>query len=418
MKVNHKTFSGGYRFDNFEGQPSKHIKAFTSKSDVAGLAIKSDKGVTAADVLNALGLTTFRGPDSALVPTDGLIDPNMVKDIVVSAVEVEPYDFPNDVLLREEYKTRFIDGLKSIRESYGKAKITIVFGDEQTELVHMLAPESDNLNWLDIGTITSKYPANLKELLIPTIFDKKYPVGYAPAHLGMLFISVADVLQVTKVVTENQDADSVTIALSGTGWKENIVLEVPVGTQVKAITDQYLTNKEARLIKNSVITGDVLTDDSIVTFDIRVMIAIPEDRRRQTLFFLRAGSKVDSFSNTFLSKLMPKAEKTAETNLHGERRACVSCTYCQNVCPVGLMPHLLHKHVDKEIYNKRLADYKIFDCIECGLCDYVCPSKLEVSSDIKKGKKALEKEEISHNDYVIPQCEMILESVKEVAADE
>lgn len=417
MKVNHKTFSGGYRFDHFEGQPSKHITAFASKSDVAGSAIKSDKGVTATDVLNALGLTTFKGPETALVPTDGLIDPTMVKDIVVSTVEVEPYDFPNDVLLKEEHKTRFIDGLKSIRDSYHQASIHIVLDEDQTDLVHMLLPISDNFNWLDISTITAKYPANLKELLIPTVLDKKYPVGYAPAHLGILFLTVDQVLQVTKVVTENKDADTVAVALAGPGWQENLVLEVPLGTPLKAITDAYLTNTEVRLIKNSVITGDVLNETDLVTYDTRLLIALPEDRRRQTLFFLRAGTKADSFSNAFISRLMPKAIKTADTNLHGERRACVSCTYCQNVCPVGLMPQLLHKHVDKKIINKRLAEYKIFDCVECGLCDYVCPSKIEVSSDIKRGKEMLEKNEISHNEYVIPQCDMILQP-KEVADNE
>lgn len=417
MKVNHKTFSGGYKFETFEGQPSKQIRVFNPKSDVADLAIKLGNGVSAADVLNALGLTTFNGPASALVPTEGTIDPIKVTRIVVSTIEVEPYDFPNEALLREEHKTRFIDGLKSIKDSYSNAQVSIVLDESQTDLLHMMAPESDNLSWLDINTISAKYPANLKELTIPTIFDKKYPVGYAPAHIGMLFLTVSDVLHVTRVITENKDADIVTIALSGTGWKENVLLEVPVGTLIKDITDTYLEDEEVRLIKNSVLTGDVLTTEDLVTYDLTVLVALPEDRRRQTLFFFRAGLKADSFSNAFLSRLMPKADKTAETNLHGERRACVSCTYCQNVCPVGLIPHLLHKHADKKIINKRLAELKIFDCVECGLCDYVCPSKIEVSTDIKRGKELLEKEEISHNTYVIPQCDMILEP-KEVAVDE
>ena len=417
MKVNHKTFSGGYKFDTFEGQPSKHVIKFSPKSDVADLAIKSGDHVSAADVLNALDLTNFNGPESALVATEGTIDPSKVTRIVISTVEVEPYDFPNDALLREENKTRFIDGIKSIKASYTNAQISLVFDESQKDLVRMMASESDNLSWMESYTISAKYPANLKELTLPTIFDVKYPVGYAPAHLGMLFLTVSDVLHVTRVVTENKDADYVTIALSGTGWKENVLLEVPVGTIIKDLVKDYLTDDEVRLIKNSVITGDVLTTEDVITYDTRVIIALPEDRRRQTLFFLRAGLKADSFSNAFLSRLMPKADKTAETNLHGERRACVSCTYCENVCPVGLMPHLLHKHVDKEIINKRLAEYKIFDCIECGLCDYVCPSKIEISSDIKRGKELLEKEEISHNAYVIPQCDMILEP-KEVAENE
>lgn len=417
MEVMHKTFSGGYKFENFEGQPSKEIKVYTPVSDVADLAIESEAETTGETVLNALGLTKFDGPDSALVPTEGVIDPSLVKNIIVSTVEVEPYDLANGTILSGDNKSKFVNGLKSIHESYGKAKFTVILGEDQSELIQFMTNELSSLSWVTIATITAKYPANLKELSIPTVLDKKYPVGYAPAHLGMLFLSVSNVLAVNTVVKDKQSYKSTYVALSGPGWKENIVIDVPLGTKISEIKDKYLKDDEIRLVKNSVLNKEALNDDAIIEYDTTVIIALPEDRRRQTLFFLRAGKNADSFGNSFLSRLLPKAEKTADTNLHGERRACVSCTYCQKVCPVGLIPHILHKHVDKEIINKHLADLRIFDCVECGLCDYVCPSKIEVSSDIKKGKKMLEANDISHNKYIIPECDMILEP-KEVAADE
>lgn len=416
MEVMHKTFSGGYKFENFEGQPSKDIRIFKPLSDVAGLAIEPGKA-TGETVLNALGLTAFKGPDSALVPTEGMIKSSLVKNIIVSSVEVEPYDLPNEAILNGENKLKFVDGLKSIHESYNNAKVTIILGDDQTELIQLMTTELSSLSWVAIATITAKYPANLKELSIPTVLGTKYPIGYDPAHLGMLFLSISNVLAVAKVVNDKETLNSTLVALSGPGWKENIILDVPVGTLVSEIKDKYLKDDEIRLVKNSILREEAYEDGESVDYDTRVIIALPEDRRRQTLFFLRAGKDADSFSNTFLSKLLPKADKKATTSLQGERRTCISCTYCQKVCPVGLIPHLLHKHVDKDIVNERLAEYKIFDCIECGLCDYVCPSKIEVSSDIKKGKKILEEKEISHNKYVIPECDMILEP-KGVATDE
>ena len=33
--------------------------------------------------------------------------------------------------------------------------------------------------------------------------------------------------------------------------------------------------------------------------------------------------------------------------------------------------------------------FKIFNCIECNLCSYVCPSKIPVSEYIKQGKEKL-----------------------------
>lgn len=418
MKVNHKTFSGGYKFSSFEGQPSGTVSPFTYEGNVADWTIKAGNGVKASDVLEALGRTGFEGPQTALVPTEGTIAPALVKDIIINAVEVEPYDLPATMLVNEGNINRFTEGLKAIRESYREAKVTLVIGENQETLGKRLFPLAENLSWLEKATITAKYPANFKEVQSQAVLNKKYPVGYAPAHIGLVFLSVQDVLTVATVVSEHKDAATKYVALSGTGWKENKVIEVALGTPIKAITDAYLDDGEARLIKNSVIMGDILTEASVITYDLDTLVAIPEDRRRQTLFFFRAGAKVDSFSNAFLGKLLPKVEKTAETNLHGERRTCIACGYCENVCPAGLVPHLLHKHVNRDIINERLAEYKLFDCIECGLCDYVCPSKIDLSTDIIKGKEALEKAEISHNTYLIPQCDMLLEpTVEKVVTD-
>lgn len=417
MDVNHKTFAGGYKFGVFEGQPTNKITKFVPVNDVANLAIVPTGGKTAANVLNALGKTAFDGPESALVPIEGNIEPSKVKDIIINLVEVEPYNLSQLTLLGGDNALKFKDGIKNLSTSYNKAKITLVIGESQTELKQLVTQTISNLQGVSIVTITSKYPANLKEISIPTVIGKKFPVGYSAAQIGVLFLTVIDVLCVSKYVQDNKPLGSTYVALAGPGWSENLILEVPIGTPLSEIKTAYLAEGEVRLIKNSVLTEKVFEEDATIGFDTSIIIALPEDRKRQTLFFLRSGKNADSFSRSFLSSLLPKADKVSNTSLNGERRACVSCTFCQEVCPVGLIPHLLHKHVDKKIINKRLADYRIFDCVECGLCDYVCPSKIEVSSDIKRGKVMLEANAISHNQYVIPNCDMVNE-VKEEAKNE
>ena len=118
MKVNHKTFTGGYKFDNFEGQPSKGLTLFKPVSDVTGTVIEPGRGVTAANVLDALSLTDFTGPNSVQESTNDKIAPKMVKDIVVNAVEVEPYTLPVENILNKETIDMFMSGLKEIHKSY------------------------------------------------------------------------------------------------------------------------------------------------------------------------------------------------------------------------------------------------------------------------------------------------------------
>ena len=85
-------------------------------------------------------------------------------------------------------------------------------------------------------------------------------------------------------------------------------------------------------------------------------------------------------------------KKKCGTNVHGELRPCISCTFCEEVCPAGIIPHLLFHYVERDMIDENLLKYKIHSCIECNLCSYVCPSKIPVAQFIKEGKAGLVKE--------------------------
>ena len=78
MNGKHKTFAGGYTFENFEGQPSKELIQFKPASNVIGTVIEPGGAVTASDVLDALNLTDLTGPGNALVKSEGKIMPHNV----------------------------------------------------------------------------------------------------------------------------------------------------------------------------------------------------------------------------------------------------------------------------------------------------------------------------------------------------
>jgi Na+-translocating ferredoxin:NAD+ oxidoreductase RnfC subunit len=41
---------------------------------------------------------------------------------------------------------------------------------------------------------------------------------------------------------------------------------------------------------------------------------------------------------------------------------------------------------------ERMEYLSISDCVECGLCTFVCPSKIELGQAIDSGKRLIEKE--------------------------
>jgi electron transport complex protein RnfC len=49
------------------------------------------------------------------------------------------------------------------------------------------------------------------------------------------------------------------------------------------------------------------------------------------------------------------------------------------------MPCLINLASEKEMWTQAKR-YRALDCIECGLCDYVCPANRRLTQSIKRAK--------------------------------
>lgn len=69
---------------------------------------------------------------------------------------------------------------------------------------------------------------------------------------------------------------------------------------------------------------------------------------------------------------------------------CLKCGKCVEVCPSKLSPVLIMKNINSKQPNlDKLKDMRPQKCIECGLCSYICPAKILVREEVKKAKKVL-----------------------------
>jgi H+/Na+-translocating ferredoxin:NAD+ oxidoreductase subunit C len=68
---------------------------------------------------------------------------------------------------------------------------------------------------------------------------------------------------------------------------------------------------------------------------------------------------------------------------------CIRCDECMYVCPVNLQPQQLHWY-SQEINEELLEDYYLSSCNECGDCDSVCPSHIPLSDQFKQAKKHIQ----------------------------
>lgn len=74
-------------------------------------------------------------------------------------------------------------------------------------------------------------------------------------------------------------------------------------------------------------------------------------------------------SNDIKSLFLIKKEEIIEQN-------CINCGLCNKICPININPKYMN-----EFNNKLSKKYKE-KCIKCGLCSYNCPSKINLTKEV------------------------------------
>jgi electron transport complex protein RnfC len=73
-----------------------------------------------------------------------------------------------------------------------------------------------------------------------------------------------------------------------------------------------------------------------------------------------------------------------------EEDPCIRCAACVRGCPVGLMPCQINLASERSLWEMA-RDLGALDCIECGICNYVCPSHRRLLQTIKRAKLEVRK---------------------------
>jgi Na+-translocating ferredoxin:NAD+ oxidoreductase RnfC subunit len=327
------------------------------------------------------------------IPTrykSSIIPPAEVSDVIVHGVGSEVYNLSLNVLLGGKRIFHLAESLGMLQRIMPRARIHLALGESYRQLGEQIAKLLSDPSSVRSYVCPSKYPQGYDEVLVPTILGKKFPYGYSAATIGVVVLNIQAALAVYDAVADGMPTVSRIMALCGPGFKSNPHVKVRVGTPLDFIVKNFRQEGlNPRFILNSPLTGPSLSDLSLpVDKTFTHIIAIPEDSKRRFMSFMAAGADMDSFSSTFPSAVSGRP-KRADTNLHGEERPCVFCNFCREACPVALEPHFLYHHVKKNMIDESLLRYGIFNCIDCNMCSYVCPSKIPLAAEIKDGKEKL-----------------------------
>ncbi len=193
-----------------------------------------------------------------------------------------------------------------------------------------------------------------------------------------------------------------TIAVAGNRVGKPCYVTCVPGTQIKDI-DFLVSKKEVEIFDQETgcryISGNVLTGKNVglegsLDFQSNMVTVISEGNYHEMFGWakpFRCGKF--SFSRSYFSWLTPKKKYKVDSNLNGGQRAFVVSDVYGKVLPMDIYPVYLLKAILAEDIDK-MEQLGIYEVIEedFALCEYVCPSKIDIQDIISKGIATMIKE--------------------------
>ncbi len=318
-----------------------------------------------------------------------------VKAVLVSAISTEPF-LPRPAVLLADRVEEFATGLRVLHQALPQAMVLVGHNTLDRKLFQRVEQLLDAPSWLRFVPLLPKYPQEDPVVLSSTVLAVR-EVPLSPARLGVVVGDAQAVLHAKEAVVDGQAVTERVVALGGQAFRPTGYVRARIGTPLRAILDGRLQEPErACVVVGGVLRGRRIVDlDEPVTRSTSAVAALPLPEQPELLGSFLPGTRAASVSGAFASALLPFARRRLVPSLQGERRPCVQCNYCEEVCPVGIIPHLLSKQVTHNLLEES-ERFGILTCIECGLCSYVCPSKIDLLADIQCGKRTLIKERESY----------------------
>jgi len=322
--------------------------------------------------------------------------PKSIDNLIITTFNSGPFSL-HERSVFEHRQRQFYKGLHILKRALPNIKVSIAmdhrdrkFKKEMIDAIRRGSPTVNVPDWISIQLLDKKYPQASEEMLVRTILNKKIPLAGLGTDIGVLILDIQDVIRVYEAVCEGKPLIEHTVALVGSACKENKFINVRVGTALEEVLKGNLKEGvEPRAIFGTTMTGIIQPDLSMpIGRSINRITVLAENKAREFLSFLKPGSNSNSYSRAFLSTYLPGGERKYDTNLNGELRPCIQCGYCDEVCPVGIIPHLLDKQIKHGLCEES-EKLGIFECIDCGLCSYVCPCKISLADNITTGKRTL-----------------------------
>lgn len=312
-----------------------------------------------SEILKVIREGGIVGLGGATFPTHVKLNPPKGKKIellIINGAECEPYLTADDRLMVERPED-IIKGALIIKRAVGAEKVMVGIEYNKPDAMRLMQEYGADFG-IEVLPLPRKYPTGAEKGLTKVATGREVPCGGLPHDVGVIVQNVATAAAISDLFYEGIPLTERVLTVAGDGIMGHANLRVKIGTLVEDVIDYCggFSGERGKLILGGPMMGIA-----------QYTASVPVIKGTNGIIGLR--------------------KETASAQ-EPSRFVCIRCGRCVRRCPMNLMPYLMGTYSDAGLWEK-LEGLNIDDCMECGCCAYICPTKNHLVQLIKLGKEEL-----------------------------
>lgn len=311
---------------------------------------------TIVEKIKAAGIVGMGG---ATFPTHVKLCPppgKVAECVIVNAVECEPY-LTADHSLMMAHPEEILVGLRLVMKAVGVSKAYIGIECNKPDAISLMTEKAKQYPEIEVVPLQMKYPQGGEKQLIDAIIGRQVPAPPAlPIDTGAIVQNVGTCYAIYEAVMKNKPLIERVITVTGKSLSQPSNLLARLGTPFSQLIDECGGLPEDT---GKIIGGGPMMGKALLSLDVP----------------MTKGS----------SGLLIMNNKEAK---RAEMEPCIRCAKCVGVCAMGLEPYLLAKVSGQRDWDAAEQN-DITSCIECGSCQFTCPSHRPLLDYIRLGKSTV-----------------------------
>ena len=333
------------------------ITADESNDEFRFEPIKNYKKTPITDLIKRISDCGLVGMGGAGFPSHVKLSPpsdKRIDTLIINAAECEPY-LTCDHRVMLEMTDKFLSGVKIFQKVLGVENVYIGIEKNKPDAIDLIKQkikENEEFSDIKIIPLEVKYPQGGEKQLIFAVTGREIPSGKLTMDAACVVQNVASSVAAYEAVVEGIPLTQRVLTITGSAVKKPGNYFAPIGISVREMLEYCETDFSKA---KKVIMGGPMMGVALPNIDVPIM--------KQT------------------SGLLVLSEKTTADSENN----CINCGACVYKCPVHLVPSLLAKYSEKEMFEDA-QERNVMDCMECGCCSYICPAKINILHKIRYAK--------------------------------